>query len=258
MKLTIPFAWLLWAILSIPASGQVDSTIASLQANVLKLETHQTRVEFNWSPVAAHHAACVRVIANGSVGSGTYVEFDGQTFVVTAAHVVSGGEAKIVFRNGEVKTGQATHDKFGIDVSCIPISEPNTKPVLMAASPPGIGEPLEFAGYAHSGFSNSTGEGNFILRHWLGRVESRTSENSYYSNAGVSAGDSGGGVFNSKGEFVGVISAGATPADNDNSYRHRTHQVVTGPYWTPVRNFLGRMCGRIRNGGQGPFGRPDT
>lgn len=223
--------------------AQRVEAIAILDRMQAGIDEFNASVHFKWSPSAPHQAAAVRVMAGSVRGSGTYIEEGGQTMVLTCRHVVSGVQSATVrFQNGKTATGDVLVDKDGRDIACVLINEPSVTPLKMATSAPS--GKVEFLGF---------GPSNTQLRHWYGVVASIDERNGLANySSGVAAGDSGGGVLNMNHEVVGVLTLGTTP--NDPTEGHRTHQKSAGPYWAPVRNFVGRVCQRFRGGDCPPGG----
>lgn len=198
---------------------------------------YETAVRFNWSLSAPHHESATVVKAGNSMGSGTYVTFDGHKLILTCRHVVAGsGTAEIRFQDGRRVTGTCTTDKYNHDLAVVVI--PPTAGVTVPVAQQVTDARVEILGF---------GGPRDILRHWYGsRTGLDTAGNVADYSCGVAAGDSGGGVLNMQGEIVGVMTHGTTASDTENIDNWRTHERSGGPYLTPIRSFLGRVVAKIR------------
>ena len=251
LALALFAVWFVWITLHIASQvyGQdIGPVLKRIDLAIEKYEQHPAGVDFSWSPAAAHHMAAVRINANGGCGSGTFVNMGGPCLVVTCAHVVGGAtEARVTFRNGKSGVGKCYRDREGHDLAIVVIQDPDSPALPLAKTPPQIGEWIELTGFAHSGYENSTGDGNYILRHWYGRVKQNTLRHQAEYDAGIAAGDSGGGVINMRGEFCGVITEGTTLPDFDNDYRHRTHHQAAGPSLEHIHRMANTLCKTFNN-----------
>ena len=204
IKSTIPFAWLLWAILSIPASGQSPFVIPALpDAPIARVASE------------SHHAAVVRVTSDAWVrgghpsGSGTLIWNNGsEGYVLTANHVTQGAQSGVITYHGgqQSKFRVVGADALGDlallktdppdDAICIPLGEEADAPLK--------GEVVELVGY---------GGGRFLA--WGGEVNgyARCGHTGPYQeltlNTQTISGDSGGAMIYN-GKLVGVIWGGPT------------------------------------------------
>lgn len=160
----------------------------------------QTSQLWQWSHSGqAHHAAVVQVenTADGSAGSGVYCELNGCAGVLTVAHLHPRGKLRVMFSDGVQCDGEATIDRFGNDVAFVYVSHPTIRPVPIASQNVRRTERVEFVTY---------GGPDRKLRHFVGAVSSVGQRLEVATP--VTHGDSGGPVFNQRGELVGIQSVG--------------------------------------------------
>jgi S1-C subfamily serine protease len=154
-----------------------------------------------------------------STGTGFLLSKDG--LVATNYHVVEGNRSiqVDVYNDGNVKTYDATvvrEDKDN-DLALIQITNPDgnlpSPKFTVKQGTPDIGSSIYTIGYPLA-LSGMGVEPKFTD----GKVSSKSGYNnainSFQTNIGVQPGNSGGPVFNSKGELVGIINAKVFDADN--------------------------------------------
>jgi hypothetical protein len=173
------------------------------------------------------HPAVARIVApaEGSIsyGSGTLVYADEKMgIVITNWHVVNEAAAPISvhFPDGFYSLGSVQQVDRDWDLAAIAIRKPNVTPVTLASQAPRPGEVLTIAGY---------GSGNY--RAASGRCTQYVAPGTTFPyemvEVAVSArqGDSGGPIFNEKGELAGVLFG-------------EGHGRTSGSYCGRVRWFL--------------------
>lgn len=159
-------------------------------------------------PPATPHPAVVRVVNETagmqSLGSGTLVAGDGRTgTVLTCAHLFREGSERVsvTFAGGSPLAAELIGIDAAWDLAALRIAAPHVTPVKIAQQPPVPGEPLRSCGYGPDG------------RYWCnaGRAlgYSRRSPAGTFETLELSGtareGDSGGPVFNARGELAAVI-----------------------------------------------------
>jgi Trypsin-like peptidase domain len=153
------------------------------------------------------HPAVVRVIAperNGaSLGSGTLIDVsERHGLVLTNWHVVkdAAGNVIVSFPDGFQTPGYVIKMDRDWDLAAVAIWKPQVKPVPIAPAVPQRGEPLTIAGYGGGNYRAQTGRCVQFLA---------PAPNMPYDIVEVSAaarhGDSGGPIFNARGELAGVL-----------------------------------------------------
>lgn len=171
---------------------------------------------WNWTDKAPHHDSIVKVSVDGKLGTGVVVARNTAAksgtgylgYVATAYHVVKKDEGKnkirIVYRNGKIarKSRIVEYDEE-LDVAVLWTWVPAEIPVVkIATSSVGPDEILELSGL---------GGGSKLdccLRHFQSLAAEPTNEQQIFANVSLLPGDSGGPVFNTRRELVGVISGG--------------------------------------------------
>ncbi len=184
-------------------------------------------------PVAVHHnqrphSAVVRVIASEqrgvSHGSGTLVDVQGKYgLVVTNWHVVrdASGPVTVRFPSGFQSGAQVIHMDKDWDLAALVIWRPEVQPVAIAAQVPRPGDTLTIAGYGSGNYREAAGKCTQYVAPGLNlpfemvevAVEARQ-------------GDSGGPIFNTRGELAGVLF-GAGGGTTSGSYAGRVRRFLT-------------------------------
>jgi serine protease Do len=138
-------------------------------------------------------------------GSGVLVEArDGRAKVLTAWHVCRGNRDAITIRWPDGTSGPArvTAWDSAWDLAVLSTAAPAAAPVPIAARPPAVGDRLTLAGYGPVPFTYREASGEVTQfvgptgRHPMHMVEVR---------AAARQGDSGGPIFNARGEVVAVL-----------------------------------------------------
>lgn len=176
------------------------------------------------------HPAVVRVIAPDSqgvsYGSGTLVGVWGQQgLVVTNWHVVrdATGQIEVVFPDGfrSAATVLATDSEW--DLAALTIWRPAVEPVPLANGAPRPGDPLTIAGYGSGRYRAVTGRCTQYVA-----PGSRDPFEMVELSVAARQGDSGGPIFNVRGELAGVLFGSA-------------RGTTTGSYCGRVRWFLAKV-----------------
>ncbi len=173
------------------------------------------------------HPAVVRVIVpepgGASLGSGTLVDANDESgLVVTNWHVVKDARqgVLVVFPDGFQSMGRVLRMDNDWDLAGVLIKRPTAAPVKLASEPPQIGESLTIAGYGGGNYRSQTGRCTQYLapslRHPFEIVECA---------AAARQGDSGGPMFNSRGELAGVLF-GEGGGRTSGTYCGRVHQFL--------------------------------
>lgn len=171
----------------------------------------QVRAEAAWWPAASlpqtPHPAVARIVAperdGMSLGSGTLVDAN-ETFglVVTNWHVVRSavGPIEVIFPDGFRSPGRIVRMDREWDLAAILIWKPPVQPVPISAEAPRPGQWLTIAGYGSGNYKAQSGPCTQYLAPGINRpfeiVEVK---------AAARQGDSGGPIFNQRGELAGVL-----------------------------------------------------
>lgn len=181
-----------------------------------------------WGQPQTPHPSVVRVIVpqrdGVSLGSGTLVDSNEQHgLVVTNWHVVDnpGGPITVAFPDGFRTTGQVLKVDRDWDLAALLIHKPPTaRPVPLADRAPQPGDRLTIAGYGPGPYRAATGECTQYVA---------PGANFPYEMVEVAAsarqGDSGGPIFNDRGQLAGVLF-GEGHGRTSGSYCGRVHQFL--------------------------------
>jgi S1-C subfamily serine protease len=171
---------------------------------------------WRWTPVADYHQSIVEVSTEGGSGTGVLIDVnrdkkirDGyEGYVLTAWHVIqddiTGGKIKVTYRNKRRAKGcQVLRHDEEKDVALLWVWVPgDIKPAKLATKPVERGDKLELAGL---------GGGTDLaccIRAFEASASPPSSIEKIFADVPLLPGDSGGPVFNSNHEVVGIISGG--------------------------------------------------
>lgn len=170
--------------------------------------------------------AAVKIETPFGYGSGTYLEIGNHTVVITAAHVVD--TVPVVFivgRGGERVAGPVVFTDQENDFAVISIGNLETREAVKFKPYKKPSEDLIGENISYTGFPN---------RHDLMTIRGSVAgvENGYVILQSYSwMGASGSGIFNDRGNFVGVLSA------VDLGMFRGTYQIVSSVVWiVPITN----------------------
>jgi hypothetical protein len=174
------------------------------------------------------HPAVARIIAHErgaiSLGSGTLVHVEGDCgLVVTNWHVVrdATGEISVAFPSGFRSPATVAKVDADWDLAALIVWRPNVEPVRIADGAPQIGQLLTIAGY---------GSGDYLAQRGQCTQYVAPGLNLPYEMVEVSAqarqGDSGGPIFNDRGELAGVLF-GAARGSTSGSHSGRVRSFLT-------------------------------
>lgn len=159
------------------------------------------------APAQAHPAVVrIYVVEKGSqsLGSGTLIDVRGPyALVVTNWHVIreAAGEISVVFPDGFRSAARVVQHDADWDLAALSIWKPNVAPVPIATEPPKPGDMLTIAGYGSDG----------TFRAVAGPCTQYLSPSQQHPHeivelkAVARQGDSGGPIFNTRGELAGVL-----------------------------------------------------
>ena len=183
------------------------------------------------------HPAVVRVIAAESdsavsYGSGTLVGVNGQQgLVLTNWHVVRDARGQIVvaFPDGFRSAATVLATDSNWDLAALAVWRPAVEPVRLADAAPRPGEPLLIAGYGSGQYRAAAGR----CTQYVAPAANQPFEMVELSVA-ARQGDSGGPIFNNRGELAGVLFGSA-------------RGTTTGSYCGRVRWFLAQVTDQFRD-----------
>ena len=160
----------------------------------------------------------VTVRAGGASGSGTLFAADNEVYVLTAAHVVDGATVFTVEQDdlniaGKRYAASATLLRAckDEDVAVLHIPAPATLPgrkfaKLASSTPSELGAPLCHVG----SIFGSIGSQTWSLGRLAKRHRNLDGQPRFQFDGTADSGSSGGGVFNSAGELVGIVAQGVS------------------------------------------------
>jgi S1-C subfamily serine protease len=138
-----------------------------------------------------------------SLGSGTLVAVsEHHGLVVTNWHVIrdAAGPIGVALPNGFRSTASVLKSDRDWDLAALAIWRPNVDPVPVATQPPQPGEPLTIAGYGSGQYRTITGRCTQYVAPGFNQPFEMVE-----LSAPARQGDSGGPIFNSRGELAGVL-----------------------------------------------------
>jgi len=153
------------------------------------------------------HPAVARVIVpegnSTSYGSGTLVDVRDQFgLVVTNWHVVRDalGEVEVVFPDGFTSKARPLKVDADWDLAALVVWRPPVEPVTIAANAPQPGDQLTICGYGSGQYRAATGR---CTRYYAPAVD--LPQHMVELDVEARQGDSGGPIFNQRGELAGVL-----------------------------------------------------
>ncbi len=191
-------------------------------------------------PPQASHPSVVRVVnttpGGQSFGSGTLIETDSQKgIVLTCAHLFESGRGTITvqFADGSRSGAVVLDSDTTWDLAALQVTAPRIEAVPVAQGYPRPGESLTSCGYGPDG------------RFWCNRgralgyarADGVTSYETLQLSGMARDGDSGGPVFNQRGELVAVVWG-------------TDGKIVAGTYCGRIRRFLANLLTPVVRPGQ--------
>jgi hypothetical protein len=182
-------------------------------------------------PQQPPHPAVVRVIAEEpdgmSQGSGTLVDVrDQYGLIVTNWHVVRDvtGEVNVIFPDGFRSAARVIHVDRDWDLAALLIWRPRVQAVPLASRAPRPGDALVVAGYGTGNYRAVSGRCTQYVapsvHHPFEMVEVSTE---------ARQGDSGGPIFNERGELAGVLF-GSGDGTTSGSYAGRVREFLVAAW----------------------------
>jgi hypothetical protein len=175
------------------------------------------------------HPAVVRIIVpekgSTSYGSGTLVNVSGKHgLVLTNWHVVSDAVSPptVLFADGFRSLAHVVKADRDWDLAALVIWRPQVEPVRLALQPPQPGERLSIAGYGQGPYRLASGRCTNYLA-----PNTRLPREMVELEASARQGDSGGPIFNGRGELAGVLW-GEGNGFTTGSYCGRVRQFLNG------------------------------
>ena len=148
-----------------------------------------------------------QVTTSGGLGSGVIIDKKG--FILTAAHVVeSANEISVKLQNGIKILADVISSSTAADVALLKlrIVPPNLKPATIGnSSDSKIGEQILLIG-APRGLEHSLSVGHISRKMDKNMISNGEMASFIQTDASINQGNSGGPMFNLKGEVIGIVS----------------------------------------------------
>lgn len=186
-----------------------------------------------------HPAVARIVVPEGdatSYGSGTLVDVrDQYGLVVTNWHVVRDGtgEVEVIFPDGFRSKARPLKVDADWDLAALVIWRPSAAAVKLAASAPQPGEQLTICGYGSGNYRAATGR---CTQYYAPSMD--LPQHMVELDVEARQGDSGGPIFNSRGELAGVLFGAG-------------QGTTLGSFGGRVENFLASLAPNIGSGTHG-------
>jgi len=153
------------------------------------------------------HPAVARIVApeqaGTALGSGVLVDVNrNQGLVLTNWHVVRDSRSAVLvqFPDGFQSAGTVIRWDEAWDLAALVIWKPAATPVRLAGDPPAIGDVLTIAGFGRGPYREESGPCTEYLSPGTGYPQEFVE-----LRARARQGDSGGPIFNARGELAGVL-----------------------------------------------------
>lgn len=167
---------------------QLDSSVVTIEIVEYKVKDHQ-------------------VTSSGGLGSGVIINKEG--LIITAAHVVeSANEISVKLQNGTTFPADVISSSTAADVALLKlrIVPPNLKPATVGnSSDSKIGEQILIIG-APRGLEHSLSVGHISRKMDKNMISNGEMAGFIQTDASINQGNSGGPMFNLKGELIGIVS----------------------------------------------------
>ena len=148
-----------------------------------------------------------KVTTAGGIGSGIIINKEG--FIITAAHVVeSANEVSVKLQNGTTLPADVMSSSTAADVALLKLRTPPTslKPARIGnSSDVKVGEQIFIIG-APLGLEHSLSVGHISRKMSKNVISNGEMAGFLQTDASINKGNSGGPMFNMKGELIGIVS----------------------------------------------------
>jgi hypothetical protein len=217
----------------VPAPRRLQAIVKRLLSTLLALLPASTALawpSFSAEAPQTPHPAVVRVVTPNhdgvSMGSGFLAAVnDSHGLVVTNWHVVrdASGPITVLFPDGFGSAAVVLSADRIWDLAALAVRRPNAAPIPLATEPTRPGELLAIAGYGPNGVYRAVS--GRCTKYWA--PETGYPRELVEVDVAARSGDSGGPIFNARGEVAGVLFGA-----NDS--------FLTGGFT------MGSYCGRVR------------
>ena len=167
--------------------------------------------------------------------SGTGFIIDKEGHIVTNWHVVrdGDGEVEVIFPDGFRSKARPLKVDSDWDLAALVVWRPNAAPVKLAATAPQAGEQLTICGYGSGNYRAATGR----CTQYYAPAENLP-QHMVELDVEARQGDSGGPIFNARGELAGVLFGAG-------------QGTTLGSFGGRVEHFLASLAPNIGSGTQG-------
>ena len=226
------------SLLSCAPSSPSPNSLDPLSAGVSAIDTPisaSTQVSLSKTELKTRQAA-VKIITPRGHGSGAYILLEGYHVVFTAAHVVKGGKRFLVIDHaGNKRVGTLVYTQENVDFAILLIPEfKGITPMEFSLADfnpaKSMGKELLFSGFP-------AGQSLRTVRSSISGIEGKR----FVLHSTAWGGSSGSCVFDSKGNFVGIVFA-ITLSSFNNAPVLLESMVWVEPYseidWVSVKKFI--------------------
>lgn len=231
------FAWQPGVVTADPVAGTLGAPQPIGRGHLAFESSVAASIDF--TSQQPHPAVARIVVPEGdatSYGSGTLVDVREQYgLVVTNWHVVRDGmgEVEVVFPDGFRSQARPLKVDADWDLAALVIWRPPAAPVRLATRAPQPGEQLTICGYGSGNYRAATGR---CTQYYAPKVE--LPQHMVELDVEARQGDSGGPIFNARGELAGVLFGAG-------------QGTTLGSFGGRVENFLASLAPNIGSGTQG-------
>lgn len=210
------------------ADGDTTDNVGEVYSNIIKTMagTSSNDEEFSIKDIATLTTNSVVEINTETVvwgvrmgqyiseGAGSGLIISGDGYIVTNAHVIEdASKITVKLKNGETYTGTVTGQSSESDIAVIKIEATGLQPVVFGDSDKlSVGDTAVVVGNPLGSLGGTVTNG--IISALDREIDlGDTTMNLLQTNAAVNPGNSGGGLFNGKGELVGIVTAKSAGSD---------------------------------------------
>ena len=201
MRHAVPLTFTVLALSLSPAGAQsISEVFKKVKDSVVVVRTTQREIT-PWSSRKA--------VSMSGMGSGVFIAPEG--LVLTAAHVIQTAETvEVVFTNGEVLKATIISSAPPADVALLQLEKIPSDPVIAMmgnSDEVEVGEEIFVVG-APLGITHTLSVGHISARRDAGALFGAFSRaEMFQTDAAINVGNSGGPMFNMKGQVIGIVSS---------------------------------------------------
>ncbi len=193
---------ILWLVPFITKAQDLSALFEKVSPAVVQIQTREKTLTGS--------GTTKRTVTEAGIGSGVLISADG--LILTAAHVVQTAEdVKVVFQNNEtipakILATESMADVALLKLTWLPSDEKIFIPKIADSDKVKVGEQIFVVGSPY-GLSQSLSSGYISGRHVKKSLtHNLTLMEFFQTDAAINTGNSGGPMFNMKGEVIGIVS----------------------------------------------------